>query len=240
MSARNLLTAVLIAGLAWMQTGCDGGRCVRGNRDVITEYRTAEAFSGTISEGSWDVFIHHDSLYYVIIEAESNILPYIVTETADDDMVLRTRRGRCINNREPIRIHVYTPDLRRVALMGSGDIDAEQLAGVHTELRISGSGDIQAGVLAENLKAVISGSGDLHLMGEVDVSEMEISGSGDIRAYDLVQRNCFATISGSGDMYLNVTDLLDVRITGSGDVYYTGNPQVRSYIPGSGSIHHVW
>jgi len=52
----------------------------------------------------------------------------------------------------------------------------------------------------------------------------------------LNQNNCFATISGSGNIYTSVSDLLDVKITGSGDVYYFGHPIVNVSISGSGQL----
>jgi hypothetical protein len=232
--ALSLICTSLILG------SCDGGRCVKGNRDVITEYRSAEAFSGLISEGSWEVFTHLDSIYYVEVEAESNLLPYISTAVNDNDLILRTRDHRCINNREPIRIHVYGPQLSRARLEGSGDMSIEKLSGSSTRLEIAGSGDVSAHIWSPALDARISGSGEMYLSGEVETGELQISGSGDINAYPLRQDRCFATISGSGDMYLDVATFLDVRILGSGDVHYKGNPQLNVSILGSGEVIHTW
>lgn len=215
-------------------------QCIRGNRDMTTEYRSVEEFKGVQSEGSWNVAVHEDSVYYIVVEAESNLLPYIYTQVRDEDLVIRTRDHRCLNNRLPITIHVYTPSLQRAALEGSGDMNIEMLEGSNTRLVISGSGEIEASVNADELDATISRSGEMYLSGTCETSEMEISGSGDIRAYGLQQGTCFATISGSGDMYLYVLNLLDVRILGSGDVHYKGNPQLRKTITGSGEVVHTW
>jgi hypothetical protein len=193
-----------------------------------------------ISEGSWDVYIHEDSIFYVVIEAESNLMPYISTSVSNDDLVVKTRNHRCINNREPIRIHLYTPFIERASLEGSGNLDIERLSGNHANLKISGSGDVRAGIWSKSLNAKISGSGEMTLYGEVDESELNISGSGSVKAYDLKQGTCFATISGSGNMYLFVLNLLDVKISGSGNVFYKGNPQLHSSISGSGEVIHTW
>ncbi|HRZ77670.1 MAG TPA: head GIN domain-containing protein, partial [Bacteroidales bacterium] len=218
MKTTRLITLLTLLAVLLLQS-CDGGHCIRGNRDLTSEYRSVEPYSGLQSEGSWDVVMHYDTIHYVLIEAESNLLPYISTQVKGNDLIVKTRDHRCINNRLPITIHVYTPELERASLEGSGNINIEQLSGNDAFLLISGSGDIQADIQASDLTARISGSGEMVLEGSCDYSEMEISGSGNIRAYNLVQGTCFATISGSGDMYLNVTTLLDVRILGSGDVH---------------------
>jgi hypothetical protein len=236
---KTRLTWMLILPAVLMIQSCDV-HCIRGNRDLTTEYRSTETFDGVRTEGSWDVVVHEDSISYVIIEAESNLLPYIYTTVTDDDLVVRTRDHRCLNNRLPITVHIYSPTLQRAALEGSGNIKIDKLTGQNATLLISGSGEIESEVEAEELTAQISGSGEMYLSGSCDISEMEISGSGDIRAYGLQQGTCFATISGSGDMYLYVLNLLDVRILGSGDVHYKGNPQLRTSITGSGEVVHIW
>lgn len=234
------LFGVLLILATFVLSSCDGGNCVRGNRDVITEYRNIDHFNGIVSEGSWDIIYHEDSMFYTVIEAESNLLPYISTAVNGSDLVIRTRDHRCINNRKAISIHVYAPSIERLLLDGSGSIDAEEVRGTSAKIRIAGSGNLRAGVWSGHLDAEISGSGEMSLWGSVDESEMQISGSGDIRAYDLQQNTCFSTISGSGDMYLNVAEFLDVRIFGSGDVYYKGNPELHKSIDGSGNVHHTW
>ena len=240
MQTLKISFSLLILAAVAILPGCDGGRCIRGNHDMETEYRNVEYFDGVITEGSWDVSVHEDSIYYVVIEAESNLLPYIGTSVRNNDLVIRTRDHRCINNREPIHIHVYAPSVSHATLEGSGNMDIERISGSSTRLAISGSGDISAGVWADDFEAQISGSGEMHLEGETETSEMEISGSGNIKAYNLLQGSCFATISGSGDMYLHVLTLLDVRILGSGNVYYKGNPQLHTSILGSGEVIHTW
>jgi len=86
------------------------------------------------------------------------------------------------------------------------------------------------------LEVNLAGSGDIFLRGFADHTDLTISGSGTIHAYDLEQNNCLVNISGSGNMYVFVNELLDVHITGSGDVNYRGTPDVRTRITGSGSV----
>ena len=72
--------------------------------------------------------------------------------------------------------------------------------------------------------------------GTSDIAWFNISGSGAVKAYDLELDECHAKISGSGDMYVNVHDLLDVIISGSGSVYYIGYPEIHTNISGSGKV----
>jgi len=225
---------------ALLFTSCDQGRCIRGNKDLITETRSTPGFSGLVSKGSLDVRVISSDTREIRIDAESNLLPYIQTFVDDGDLIIKVRENRCLMENYTIQVTVYTPDIERLRLDGSGDIEADRLSGNRVEVSLSGSGDIKTGIDARYLNTYLSGSGRITLHGITRESDMKISGSGDIKAYELVQETCFATISGSGNMYLNVSKLLDVSITGSGDVYYRGNPTINSRITGSGKVYHTW
>jgi hypothetical protein len=82
----------------------------------------------------------------------------------------------------------------------------------------------------------ISGSGNIYLIGESSSGSFSISGSGQIKSSGFSQYECLAKISGSGDMFLNVSDFLDVTIAGSGSVYYIGDPSINVKITGSGQL----
>ena len=84
--------------------------------------------------------------------------------------------------------------------------------------------------------ARISGSGNIDLTGESSSGSFTISGSGHISSYNYSQIDCISKISGSGDMYLNVSEKLDVTISGSGSVYYIGDPSLNVKITGSGRV----
>jgi hypothetical protein len=86
--------------------------------------------------------------------------------------------------------------------------------------------------------ANISGSGDMYFAGFANLADFRISGSGSIHAYDLPVTECYTNTSGSGNMYVNVSDYLEVKISGSGSVFYLGNPVINTNISGSGSVIH--
>jgi hypothetical protein len=49
----------------------------------------------------------------------------------------------------------------------------------------------------------------------------------------------YATISGSGNIMVNVKKYLDATISGSGNIKYSGTPVVDTHISGSGSVIHL-
>lgn len=231
---------IICSALLAVMASCDNSHCIRGNKDPISEARTVSSFNGLISKGSFDVTIIESETTEVWVEAESNLLPYISTYVSNNDLIIKVKENRCLQNNTPLHVHVYTPVLDRIKLDGSGNIKGGVLRGSLVRTQVSGSGDIRTGIDAGMVNATVSGSGKIYLQGQADESEMSISGSGDIKAYDLMQNTCFATISGSGNMYVFANELLDVKISGSGNLYYKGNPQVNVRITGSGKVYHTW
>jgi hypothetical protein len=104
------------------------------------------------------------------------------------------------------------------------------------DLAVSGSGDIKTKISSDKVKASVSGSGTILIEGDATNTNFVISGSGKIRSYNLLQEQCQAVISGSGDMYVNASQLIDARISGSGKVYFVSHPVVRTSISGSGDV----
>jgi hypothetical protein len=257
MKTKTVSALLAIAGMYFF-TGCIDGPCIDGNHQVITEKRIIGSFNTISSESFFDVYIIQDSVNEVTVEAESNLMPFINTWVSGNTLVLREHENHCLNNNAPIRITVRVKELSRVYLTGSGIIQGEteitsdsfrtELSGsgvIDLEVNaatidalVTGSGVINLGVTANHVEARITGSGEINLWGETERTDLEITGSGQIKAYGLIQDTCYANISGSGNIYVDVNEYLEVRISGSGSIYYKGNPQVTTYITGSGSVIH--
>ena len=236
-------------------SGCHKPYGINGNSQPATETRPMVSFDKITNEASFNVYITQDSIYQVVVEAESNLIPYIRTMVNGNTLIVDTREN--LNNHYPINIYVKTPVLNSIELQGSGLIALDSLNTEHLYIEISGSGDLNGEVVTNTLNAKISGSGTifleahtsnietkisgsgyLDLMGETNTGSHIISGSGNINSYNFLQKDCYAKISGSGNMYLNVSDFLEVDISGSGNVFYIGDPQLNINITGSGSVIH--
>jgi hypothetical protein len=190
-----------------------------------------------------------------MIEAESNLIPLIRTRIDGSALVIDTRDN--LQSHYPMKVYVHTTEIDEIRLSGSGLMHAEDIVTGDLEISISGSGGIffsgtahdvkcfisgsgsmDLGLTCDELKADISGSGEMEVWGTGYNGDFDISGSGSIRAYDFILQECYATISGSGSMYLTVEDYLNVNISGSGNVFYLGTPVIETRITGSGSVIH--
>ena len=228
---------------------------VEGNRNVVTETRSVPSFDRIQNTGIFDVYIVQSDYYEVVMEAESNLLPFIRTGVSGNILKVETRDN--LRPNYPIKVFIYTPEVEEVKLSGSGLIYSDTLWVDKLDVVLSGSGRIDMVALGNDiyteisgsgsawvytetdlLGATISGSGDMHFAGFANRADLTISGSGKIHAYDLPVNECYTKTSGSGDMFVNGSDYLDVNISGSGSVYYIGTPALNVKITGSGKVIH--
>lgn len=235
---KTIKTPLLIALFALLigTSSCVDDIFLEGNGIVETEFRRASGFDAVSSSGDFDVTIVPGDEYSVEITAESNLLSYIETDVVGNTLKIRTRGMYSLRDHRTIEIYITTPVLNGVALSGSGIIKTGSFLSDDFRVTLSGSGDIDTQISSETLKANVSGSGSIFIEGDTFESEFVISGSGKIKSYDLEQNVCQATISGSGDMYVNVSEAIDAHISGSGRVYYINYPVVHTSISGSGGV----
>jgi hypothetical protein len=250
------VTALAVLGAALFLAGCSKSwHRIEGNNNVVTETRSVPSFARVNNSGIFEVYIVQTDYYEVVMEAESNLLPFIRTRVSGNTLEVDTKDN--LKPNYPIKVFVYTPVIEDIRLSGSGRVYSDSLEADKLDVDLSGSGSMDLVVWANEvnctisgsgsirmyletnlLEAKVSGSGDMDFSGLADRADFKISGSGSIHAYDLPVDNCYTTTSGSGDMYVHVNDYLDVNISGSGDVYYLGNPVINTKISGSGSVIH--
>jgi hypothetical protein len=222
--------------LLFATSSCIDDIFLEGNGITQSEFRMASGFNEVASSGDFDVIVEPGSSYSIEVTAESNLLSYIETDVVGNTLKIRTRGLYSLRQNEPIEIRITTPMLKGVTLSGSGYIQTGSFMSDDFRIVLSGSGDINTLVSADQIKANVSGSGSIFLEGDAYETEFVISGSGKIKSYNLEQEYCQAAISGSGDMYVNVSRAIDASISGSGRVYYVNYPVIHTSVSGSGGV----
>ncbi len=236
---RILLINVIIGIVFLGATSCDKiTDRVTGNGNLTEETRVPGNFNGVALSGSYKVVIYPADFNEVVVEAESNLLPYIETVMKGGELVIKEKNNCWVKYTKTVTVFVYTTQLHKASISGSGSMWVNPFVTSFIDYHISGSGDIYAELNAEEITVKISGSGNIHLKGTSPDSDFNISGSGSIKAFDLITRDCYSKISGSGEIEIFVTNFLQAVISGSGSVFYKGYPQLNVSISGSGEVIH--
>jgi hypothetical protein len=134
-----------------------------------------------------------------------------------------------------ITVHLRT--LERLALTGNVNLSAPRLAA--KSLRIGASGGATLSI--DDLQATtlrVEGSGALKadVAGQVDNEHVSISGAGTYRAERLRATEATVSVSGVGNVVVNVERKLRANISGAGLIEYVGEPQVVESVSGIGRV----
>jgi hypothetical protein len=174
-----------------------------------------------------------------VIEADDNIIPYILLEKEGNELVIRMKDNISVNSHKDIIVRLTAPDVTEFSLSGSGNINLKNTIEQDSPIRfkLAGMGDIEGRVNSPAVKISSAGSGNINLEGETKDLNISIAGSGNFKGTGLHTENTTVSIAGSGDAAVHASVTLVAKIAGSGDINYSGNPTVTSKIAGSGSVH---
>ncbi|TSJ44877.1 head GIN domain-containing protein [Fluviicola chungangensis] len=239
-SLKCMLPAILLLAMSFTSCKKNLFNSIKGKGETVTETRNLSGFNKISLSIDGDVNYVQDTVYFVEISAQQNVLDVITTQVSAGELKIDSRRW--IRKHNGITILVHSPDLRAMDLSGSGNIASFfDIVTTGLELNVSGSGNITlAAVHTDELEVNISGSGNIAVSGgTVTGQKATISGSGNITMDDLKATDSDAKISGSGNISLWAVNQLKASISGSGDIRYKGNPVINTSISGSGSLIHI-
>ena len=214
---------------------------IKGNGNSKKESREVKNFTGISVSGSMNVELDYGKGNALTVEADDNLLPYIETVVKDGMLVIKSKDNVNLKSKSKIVVHASATMLTELKVSGSGDINGKGdfYNDGTTAVSLSGSGNINMGVKSfSETKISISGSGNVKLSGESTESvEASISGSGDIDCSEFSCDNVEARVSGSGNIKVFANKSIDAKVSGSGNIYYKGaatNINMKS--AGSGKV----
>lgn len=235
---RFLTILIVLASLQLLfLQSCDELSCKQGNNEMKREIRNpGQSFDKIALSSDFMVFLFQSDIDSLTIDAESNLIPDIITDVIDRQLLISTKKETCLNPGKPIIVKVYSKNIRSLNISGSGTIESDTLIADNIQLSVSGSGSLKLPVKTSDLEAMISGSGTIETWGIANSGRFTISGSGNIESYGLNMENCQTNLSGSGNHYVFAKDKINATISGSGNVYYKGSPEIVSRVSGSGQV----
>jgi hypothetical protein len=138
---------------------------VKGEGPIVSENRSVKNFDGIDLDISANVFISKSDVYSIKIEAQANLLELIKTRKAGGILRISLKEN-CLLSSRGIDIYISMPEVTELSIGGSGSIRLEDK--FETEFlytSVSGSGDMIAEIIADEIECNINGSGSIELLG---------------------------------------------------------------------------
>ena len=218
------------------------GHCTEEGIDY-TEVRDVAQFDALSSGLPCNVYFSQADKQEVRVETTKEFAEKVLTTVEDGTLKLKLEEGRY--PKLILRVVITSPDIEGLSVSGSGSLFVEDAlhASKNLNLKVSGSGDIQAGSIdCLDFSAHVSGSGDIRVVSVAcDSFVATTSGSGHINIETLTAQDFgTARVGGSGSIRLHevtVDGNMDLRTSGSGSIHVNGRCRdVDATTSGSGSI----
>jgi hypothetical protein len=247
-------TGKRVAGLAAMLVGIAGlaaprsveggtpwqGQQTRteGSGHVTSEDRAVSGFHAVSVSGVGTLTVTQGDRESLRVEADDNILPYIVSEVKDGRLELGIKSHADIHPTAPIRYLLTVKALDALTASGATEVEAGPITASNgMVVNVSGAAKMKLARLnAHTLKTELSGAGHFTLSGGVDTQEVQVSGAGEYQAEGLRSRDASVQTSGAGHAVITVSDALTASASGASSVRYVGSPRVTRSTSGVASV----
>lgn len=215
--------------LAVLTSSCVGFNEKSVKLSGVTKVSTKEvsAFDKVDVSGAIDVIVNIGNKSEVVIEADSAIMPYIVTEVKDRELRIYNKGiiGSFNFKNNKIVVTITTPSILELESSGACDVTINDLKTDMFKVSLSGACDLIGSFECNVLDFESSGSSDSKLRGKVKNCNIELSGACDIKALDLEVDSLKIEGSGSSNVEITVQNSLDVELSGASELRYKGEPK---------------
>lgn len=215
--------------LAVLTSSCVGFNEKSVKISGVTKVSTKEvsAFDKVDVSGAIDVIVNIGNKSEVVIEADSAIMPYVVTEVKDRELRIYNKDiiGFYNFKNNKILVTITTPSILELESSGACDVTINDLKTDMFKVSLSGACDLIGSFECNVLDLEASGSSDSKLRGKVKNCNIELSGACDIKALDLEVDSLKIEGSGSSNVEITVQSSLDVELSGASELRYKGEPK---------------
>ena len=234
---KKLILICLLATISTVQAQWFQKR-IEGNGVVTVEKRNTSYYNAVNVGGPFEVVLVSGKEGALTIEAEENLMEYIVTEVKNNGLSVRIKDNANVKSRKKMEGTIPSNEIEEVSLAGSGSIRSDfTLKSTNFKCTAAGSGTINISIEAQETHSNIAGSGSINMKGTTHYIEAEVAGSGSIKATDLNSKKAKVAIAGSGSAYVHASEELKAKVAGSGNIYISGNPAKEdTSVAGSGKI----
>ncbi len=215
--------------LAVLTSSCVGFNEKSVKLSGVTKVSTKEvsAFDKVDVSGAIDVIVNIGNKSEVVIEADSAIMPYVVTEVKDRELRIYNKDiiGFYNFKNNKIVVTITTPSILELESSGACDVTINDLKTDMFKVSLSGACDLIGSFECNVLDLEASGSSDSKLRGKVKNCNIELSGACDIKALDLEVDSLKIEGSGSSNVEITVQNSLEVELSGASELRYKGEPK---------------
>lgn len=231
----------LVLGCCLAMTGCapvlstmltQGRASIRGSGVIIEQPREIGHVERLVVRGAFDAMVTVGPETKLVVRGDDNIVPDILTEVRDNELVIRMRDGETYSTSEPLRVTLSAPEIRSVEGNGAVTISIKPAqAGqplMVEKATASGASTITLADAASGTLALrAEGASTIRASGKVATLEVKAVGASTLDVEGVESQHVKAEVSGASTARVRTSGRLIGRADGASTITVAGQPKER-------------
>lgn len=227
-----------IAALALVFASCKKG--VKPADDITIETRQLSGFDRIDVSDAMEVEVTFGTQEGVIVEANSNLHQYILTDVVNGTLKIRLKNNVRVKSGSDIKIYVNALTMESAIIDAASRVEfMNDVTTTNFDLDLAGASSFQGGVITDNFHAHAKGASRIEVWGSTDVADVELSGASNLGDFSFLVTNYLdLDLSGASKAEATVDGTMDIRASGASRFNYKGNGVINDLdLSGSSSVN---
>ncbi len=180
---------------------------ITGSGNIITDDRSAGAFSSIVVGQIFNVTIRQGTNARVTVRADDNVLPQIVTATTGGVLSIKLRNGSY--QRVTAEVDIILPQLNGLEINNAAKATLDEFVAVNP------------------LDIVLNNATSLSMTGSTPVLNLVANDASKVSGFGFTAVSCTVRLEDASNAEITVTDELKGSLTDAAELRYRGTPKVN-------------
>ncbi|GAB4317591.1 MAG: head GIN domain-containing protein [Bacteroidales bacterium] len=208
---------------------------VKPSGDVKKELRDVGSFNAIDVGGAFTVTLTQGETEKVEVEADDNLLPYIVTKVRGGELEIYLDKK--VKDFSKLNVYIQCVDLEELDVSGASSLSSEGLLKFSSlGMEVNGAASVELELALEELVLEVSGAAHATLYGTAQRVDLELSGAASLKAAEFEVDEMDAEVTGAAKGKVNVITRLDAEVSGAAFLGVIGNPEIDSEVSGAATL----
>lgn len=224
--------------LALVFTSCKKG--VKPSDDITIETRQLSGYTKLDVSDAMEVEVTFGQSEEVVVEANSNLHQYILTDVVNGVLKIRLKNNVRIKSGSEIKVYVSATTLSQVRIDGASRIEfMNDVTTTNFELDVDGASRFQGGIYTADIEVKSEGASKVEMWGSSDTAKIKASGASNIGDFAfLINSYLDIDLSGASKAELTVDGTMDIEVSGASRFNYKGNGVINELdVSGASSVN---
>ena len=212
---------------------------MRGSGNIIKDTRQLSKFTSMSVSGSIKVEVKTGAVASLIVEADDNIMPHVVTNVSDKNLSIKLKGINNLRN-ATVRIYMVVPTLNKISTSASAEVRSTEAITNADKISFTASSGslINVNVDAPSVSAGGSSGADIILTGRTKNLNAESSSGSSVNLFGLKAENATASASSGADIDIFASIGLNASASSGANVNYKGGAaSVVKNVSSGGSVN---